>query len=89
MTSTDSHIAKRTRQNIAKMEKRKLARGWRHQSNGVPAAAAAVGPQRVPSTGHALTQNQNKKSTAQARRQRKEKARAKKAAGQGDAMEIE
>jgi hypothetical protein len=73
---------------MAKMEKRKLERGWRHQ-HGFTADAATAGPQGVPSSEHKLKQKQGKKSTAQERRQRKKETRAKKAAGCGDAMEIE
>jgi hypothetical protein len=79
-------LAKRTRQNIAKMEKRKLARRGRQQQT-VPASAAAMGPQGVPSSEQ--RKNQPKKGTAKVRRQRKEKSRAKQAVEQGDAMEIE
>jgi hypothetical protein len=74
---------------MAKMEKRKLARGWRHQQHGFTADAATAGPQGVPSSEHKLKQKQGKKSTAQERRQRKKETRAKKAASCEDAMEIE
>jgi hypothetical protein len=89
VTSANPSLAKRTRQNMAKMEKRKLARGWRDQQHGFTADAATAGPRGVPSSEHRLKQKQGKKSTAQERRQRKKETRAKKAADCGEAMEIE
>lgn len=77
---TDTYTAKRTRQNIAKMEARKL-----RQQDKLHRQAAEAGIQTP------MLVDQHKKSnknSTKARRQRKEKERARKAADQANAMDI-
>jgi hypothetical protein len=84
---TDSCPAKRTRQNIAKMEKRNLERE-RQQQDRMGRQIPVPGTQGLPQAELQKRQKQDKKSTTNARRLRKERERARKLAGQGDAMEI-
>ncbi|KAL5117178.1 hypothetical protein ACEQ8H_004866 [Pleosporales sp. CAS-2024a] len=84
---TEKRLSKRTRQNMVKMEKRKLAGQQQRQNLSFPQEAPA---QHKPLTvqGQQRQQKQNKKNSTQARRERKEKSRAKRAMGLGDAMAI-
>lgn len=85
--STKSSPAKRTRQNIAKMEKRRMARE-RHQQSKLRQQNAAAEQKHLPLNEQQRRQKETKKNATQSRRQRKEKQRAREVAGQGDAMDI-
>lgn len=82
---TNLPSAKRTRQNKAKMEKRK-ANHERWQNDRI----AAAGRREMPVKAYVEQRNQQKKkkSLAEVRREKKEKQRAKKSADKADAMEI-
>ncbi|KAH7402120.1 hypothetical protein DE146DRAFT_455892 [Phaeosphaeria sp. MPI-PUGE-AT-0046c] len=86
--STTNGPSKRTRQNLAKMEKRKLAREQQQQDK-LRQQMAASGTQEQTMAESQRQQKNTKKDATKARRQRKEKERARKAMGQGDAMELE
>lgn len=75
--------AKRTRQNIAKMEKRKL-----RQQDNLQRQAAGAGIQMPMLVDQQKHQKQSKKESTKARRLRKKTERDRKRGGQADAMEI-
>ncbi|KAF2031728.1 hypothetical protein EK21DRAFT_87764 [Setomelanomma holmii] len=78
-------MSKRTRQNLIKMEKRKMARE-RQQSSQFRQQPAAVDQKSMAPSEKLKHQRQSKKNSTQARRLRKEKERARKAGT--EAMEI-
>jgi hypothetical protein len=84
-THIDLNPAKRTRQNLVKMEERKRKReqSRQHKMQGL---AAASEPRQAPLDVRHAQQKKGKKNSTLARRQRKEKQRARKA--EGDAMDI-
>jgi hypothetical protein len=87
LPSTKSSPAKRTRQNIAKMEKRRLARE-RHQQSKLRQQNDAAEQKHLPLNEQQRRRKESKKNATQSRRQRKEKQRAREVADQGDAMDI-
>ncbi|OAL06898.1 hypothetical protein IQ06DRAFT_331099 [Phaeosphaeriaceae sp. SRC1lsM3a] len=87
-TSSTKGPSKRTRQNLAKMEKRKLAREQQQQDK-LRRQMATSGTQDQVMVESQRQQKNSKKDTTKARRQRKQKERARKTIGQGDAMELE
>ncbi|KAH7069484.1 hypothetical protein FB567DRAFT_598793 [Paraphoma chrysanthemicola] len=84
-TNIEKTMSKRTRQNMMKMEQRRLAREMQKQDHSRQQTAVLV--QAKPSSGSLQNQRkQNAKEKTQARRLRKEKARARKAGT--EAMDI-
>ncbi|EAT89024.1 hypothetical protein HBI56_036960 [Parastagonospora nodorum] len=84
---TEKRLPKRTRQNMIKMEKRKLARERQKQNQPFQQPAPAQKP--LTAEGQKKQQKQSKKNSGQARRERKEKARARRALGLGEEMAVD